>query len=29
MVIQNSGHWIYEEKPAETTQILLDFLQKS
>ena len=29
MVIQNSGHWIYEEKPAETTQILLDFLQRS
>lgn len=29
MVIENSGHWIYEEHPAEMTQVLLDFLQKS
>ena len=29
MVIQYSGHWIYEEQPAEMTQVLLDFLQKS
>jgi pimeloyl-ACP methyl ester carboxylesterase len=27
MVIHNSGHWIYEEHPAEMTQILLKFLQ--
>ncbi|MGB3483452.1 MAG: alpha/beta hydrolase [Mycobacterium sp.] len=25
-VIANSGHWIYEEHPDETVQILLDFL---
>lgn len=29
MVIPGSGHWIYEEHPAEMTQILLNFLQKS
>jgi pimeloyl-ACP methyl ester carboxylesterase len=29
MVIQDSGHWIYEEHPEEMTQILLNFLQKS
>lgn len=29
MVIKNSGHWIYEEHPAEMTRILLNFLQKS
>lgn len=28
MVIQNSGHWIYEEHPAEMAQILLNFLQE-
>jgi pimeloyl-ACP methyl ester carboxylesterase len=28
MVIKNSGHWIYEEHPAEMTQILLNFLQE-
>jgi pimeloyl-ACP methyl ester carboxylesterase len=26
VVVPNSGHWIYEEQPAELTQILLDFL---
>jgi pimeloyl-ACP methyl ester carboxylesterase len=25
-VIPNSGHWIYEEQPAYTTKLLLDFL---
>ena len=29
MVIKDSGHWIYEEHPAEMTQVLLSFLQKS
>jgi len=29
VVVPDSGHWIYEEHPAEMTQILLDFLQKS
>jgi pimeloyl-ACP methyl ester carboxylesterase len=29
MVIQESGHWIYEEHPAEMTRILLDFLRTS
>jgi pimeloyl-ACP methyl ester carboxylesterase len=29
IVVQNSGHWIYEEQPAEMTGILLDFLGKS
>jgi pimeloyl-ACP methyl ester carboxylesterase len=27
MVIKNSGHWIYEEHPAQMTQSLLNFLQ--
>jgi pimeloyl-ACP methyl ester carboxylesterase len=27
VVIQDSGHWIYEEHPAELTQILLQFLR--
>jgi pimeloyl-ACP methyl ester carboxylesterase len=27
MVIKNSGHWICEERPAEMTQILLNFLK--
>ena len=27
IVIPNSGHWIYEEHPAELTKILLQFLQ--
>jgi len=26
VVIADSGHWIYEEHPAELTRILLDFL---
>jgi pimeloyl-ACP methyl ester carboxylesterase len=26
VVVANSGHWIYEEHPAELTQMLLDFL---
>lgn len=26
-VIKNSGHWIYEEHPAETTSLLLSFLK--
>jgi pimeloyl-ACP methyl ester carboxylesterase len=26
-VIQDSGHWIYEEHPAETTSLLLTFLK--
>ena len=26
MVIKNSSHWIYEEHPAQMTQILLNFL---
>jgi pimeloyl-ACP methyl ester carboxylesterase len=26
VVIANSGHWIYEEHPAELTRMLLDFL---
>ncbi|MFG2915642.1 alpha/beta fold hydrolase [Kitasatospora sp. NPDC048298] len=26
VTVQNSGHWIYEERPAETTALLLDFL---
>jgi pimeloyl-ACP methyl ester carboxylesterase len=29
MVIKDFGHWIYEEHPAEMTQVLLSFLQKS
>jgi pimeloyl-ACP methyl ester carboxylesterase len=28
MVIKNSGRWIYEEHPAEMTQILLNFLKE-
>ncbi|TDD44989.1 alpha/beta hydrolase [Nonomuraea terrae] len=27
-VIPDSGHWIYEEHPEETTRLLLDFLTK-
>jgi pimeloyl-ACP methyl ester carboxylesterase len=27
VVVPDSGHWIYEEHPAEMTQILLDFLK--
>jgi pimeloyl-ACP methyl ester carboxylesterase len=27
IVVKNSGHWIYEEHPAEMTQILLNFLR--
>ena len=27
VVIPDSGHWIYEEHPAELTRILLQFLQ--
>jgi pimeloyl-ACP methyl ester carboxylesterase len=27
IVVPDSGHWIYEEHPAEMTQILLDFLK--
>jgi len=27
VVIENSGHWIYEEHPEKLTQILLDFLR--
>jgi len=26
VVITGSGHWIYEEHPAESTRLLLDFL---
>jgi pimeloyl-ACP methyl ester carboxylesterase len=26
-VIQDSGHWIYEEHPAELTRILVQFLR--
>ncbi|MFJ8438795.1 alpha/beta fold hydrolase [Kitasatospora griseola] len=26
VTVENSGHWIYEEHPAETTALLLDFL---
>jgi pimeloyl-ACP methyl ester carboxylesterase len=26
-VIKNSGHWIYEEHPAEMTRRLLDFFE--
>ena len=26
-VIEGSGHWIYEERPAETTKLLIDFLR--
>jgi len=26
VVIPNSGHWLYEEHPAELTRILLQFL---
>ena len=26
IVVENSGHWIYEEYPEKLTQILLDFL---
>jgi pimeloyl-ACP methyl ester carboxylesterase len=29
MVIEDFGHWIYDEQPAEMTQILLSFLQNS
>jgi len=27
MVIPNSGHWLYQEHPAELTRILLQFLR--
>ena len=26
VLIENSGHWIYEEHPDELTKLLLDFL---
>ncbi|WP_371482036.1 alpha/beta fold hydrolase [Kitasatospora sp. NBC_00315] len=29
VVVRNSGHWLYEEHPAEMTGILLDFLKSS
>jgi pimeloyl-ACP methyl ester carboxylesterase len=26
VVVPDSGHWIYEERPSELIQVLLDFL---